>query len=86
MKFIEKISHFRELYKRLYELELENNKLRFEIENLNLRVKTWENRQVKIREEIGREVRKNMNERVYVARIEHDGKYLVSSPKEGGEE
>lgn len=86
MKFREKICHFREIYKRLYELELENNKLRFEIENLNLRIKSWESQQVKIREEIGLEVRKNMNERVYVTRIEHDGKYLVSSPKERGEE
>lgn len=86
MKFIEKLSHWREIYKRLYELELENNKLRFEIENLNLRVKSWEAHQVKIREEIGLEVRKNMNERVYVTRIEHDGKYLISSPKQGGEE
>lgn len=84
MKFREKLSHFREIYKRLYDLESENNKLRFEVENLNLRVKTWETRQTKIREEIGLEVRKNMNERVYVARIEPDGKYLVSSPKEGG--
>jgi regulator of replication initiation timing len=85
MKFREKISHFREIYKRLYELESENNKLRFEVENLSLRVKTWESQQVKIREEIGLEVRKNMNERVYVARIEADGKYLVSSPNKGGE-
>lgn len=84
MKFIEKLSHFRVIYKRLYELESENNKLRFEIENLNLRVKTWEIRQEKIREEIGVQVRKNMNERLYVTRIEPDGKYLVSSPKEGG--
>ncbi|WP_407457184.1 hypothetical protein [Fibrobacter sp.] len=81
MKFIEKLSHFRIIYKRLYDLELENNKLRFEIENLNSRIKTWEHRQVIIREEIGREVIKNMNERVYVTRIESDGKYLVSSPK-----
>jgi regulator of replication initiation timing len=86
MRFREKISHFREIYKRLYELESENNKLRFEVENLNLRVKTLEIRQEKIREEIGVQVRKNMNERVYVTRIEPDGKYLVSSPKEGGEE
>ena len=84
MSFREKISHFREIYKRLYELESENNKLRFEVENLNLRVKTWENRQVKIREEIGLQVTKNMNERVYITRIEPDGKYLVSSPKKGG--
>lgn len=86
MRFREKISHFRDIYKRLYELESENNKLRFELENLNLRVKEWENRQVKIREEIGLQVTKNMNERVYVTRIESDGKYLVSSPKERGEE
>lgn len=85
MSFREKMSHFREIYKRLYELELENNKLRFEVEDLNLRVKTWENRQVKIREEIGLQVTKNMNERVYITRIEPDGKYLVSSPKKGGE-
>lgn len=81
MKFREKLSHFREIYKRLYELESENNKLRFEVENLSLRVKTWEINQEKIREEIGYEVRKNMDERVYVTRIEPDGKYLVSSPK-----
>mgnify|MGYP003410349917 CR=1 FL=1 len=80
MRFREKISHFRAIYKRLYELESENNKLRFEVDNLNLRVKTWELRQEVIREEIDLEVRKNMNERVYVARIEPDGKYLVSSP------
>lgn len=84
MKFREKISHFRVIYKRLYELESENNKLRFEVENLSLRVKTWEIRQEKIREEIGLEVRKNMNERIYVTRIEPDGKYLVSSPKKRG--
>ena len=74
MKFREKISHFREIYKRLYELESENNKLRFEVKNLSLRVKTWEIRQTIIREEIDLEVRKNMNERVYVTRIEPDGK------------
>lgn len=84
MRFREKLSHFNAIYKRLYELERENNKLRFEVENLSLRVKTWEIRQEKIREEIGVQVRKNMNERIYVTRIESDGKYLVSSPKKGG--
>ena len=85
MRFREKISHFRAIYKRLYELESENNKLRFEVDNLNLRVKTWEHRQEVIRKEIDLEVRKNMNERIYVTRIEPDGKYLVSSPKRGEE-
>ena len=85
MKFREKISHFREMYKRLYDLELENNKLRFEIGELNLRLKAWENKQIRIREEIGLEVKAEMAKRAYVIRIEGDGKYLISTPKEKNE-
>lgn len=81
MRFVEKMSSLREIYKRLYNLELENNRLRFEIEQLNLRIRVWENKQTKIREEIEFEVRKNMAERAYCIRIESDGKYLISTPK-----
>ena len=74
--------YFKKIYKRLYNLELDNNKLRFEMENLSLKLEAWKNNQIKIREEIDRKVKEEMAKRAYVIRIEGDGKYLISTSKE----